>query len=286
MSHAHPAGSRAPGVGPRASEAGPNAPGAGPRAWCAESTAARARAHAPGRGLRAPALASGGRPGPAGESRPQTVIVKFAKFADRQYVLQNSLMLKGTNIFVNEDLCEATMQAKKAQLPALRLARDLGKIAHFIRSRLVIGDRKVHPQASDGSSSQSASDRVSGAATPSRGGVAGASVPTVAATTPIQDDVAGASASAVGVATPNRGGAACSSASAVGVATPNQNGVAGASVYVGGAGGGVARDTGASGNGHGAGTGARAVLTTVDATPGEVQIKHRITRQQGTKPRK
>ena len=118
-------------------------------------------------------------------------------------------MLKGTNIFVNEDLCEATMQAKKAQLPALRLARDLGKIAHFIRSRLVIRDRKVHPQASDGSSSQSASARVSGAdrvtaATSSRGGaVLLVSAFTVAATNSSKDGVAGASASAVGVATPN-----------------------------------------------------------------------------------
>ena len=86
------------------------------------------------------------------ESRPRTVVGRFAKFADRPYVLRNSLMLKGTNIanniFVNEGLIEATMQARKVQLSALRLATDSDKIAHFIRSRLVICDTKVHPPTS------------------------------------------------------------------------------------------------------------------------------------------
>lgn len=87
------------------------------------------------------------RVGPRTDSntgRPRTTIVRFVKFEDRQLVLRNSPKLKKTNIFINEDLCEASMQERRAKLPELKKARAEGKIAYFSHTRLVIKERKVH----------------------------------------------------------------------------------------------------------------------------------------------
>lgn len=85
-------------------------------------------------------------PSHSGGTRPRTVIARFTRFEDRQQTLRNSSKLKHTNIYVNEDLCEASLQARKAQLPELRKARAEGKVAYFSHTRLVVKERREQRQ--------------------------------------------------------------------------------------------------------------------------------------------
>ena len=86
------------------------------------------------------------RVGQKSSTRPRSVIAKFLRFRDREAVLKNSKKLKGTNIYVNEDLCEASRAKRREQLPKLREARSLGKIAYFSHTKLIIKDRPQNPQ--------------------------------------------------------------------------------------------------------------------------------------------
>ena len=49
--------------------------------------------------------------------------------------------MKGTNIFINEDLCESSLEKRKNQLPELQKAGREGKIAYFSHTRLVVRER-------------------------------------------------------------------------------------------------------------------------------------------------
>ena len=76
--------------------------------------------------------------------RPRAIVAKFLKFGDRDLVLRSAPKLKGSNIFVNEDLCEASLEKRKIQLPALQEARRNGKIAYFRHTKLIVKDRPNH----------------------------------------------------------------------------------------------------------------------------------------------
>ena len=86
------------------------------------------------------------RVGQRSSQKPRSVIAKFLRFKDREAILKNSRKLKGTNIYVNEDLCEASRAKRREQLPKLREARSLGKIAYFSHTKLIIKDRPQNPQ--------------------------------------------------------------------------------------------------------------------------------------------
>ena len=73
--------------------------------------------------------------------KPRTIVAKFLRFGDRQVILKNSSKLKGSGIFINEELCEASLVKRKNQLPDLKKAREEGKVAYFNHTRLVIRDR-------------------------------------------------------------------------------------------------------------------------------------------------
>lgn len=77
---------------------------------------------------------------------PRTIVARFRNFDDRQQALRNAHMLKNTDIFFNEDLCEASMKIRKDQLPELKRARTAGKIAYFNHTKLVIRDRREDQQ--------------------------------------------------------------------------------------------------------------------------------------------
>ena len=74
--------------------------------------------------------------------RPRTVVVKFLRFQDRQQLLMNSRKLKGSSIYINEDLCEQSINKRKEQLPKLQAARRQGKIAYFQHTKLIIKDKR------------------------------------------------------------------------------------------------------------------------------------------------
>ena len=106
------------------------------------------------------------RVGPVSMSRPRTVVVRFERFGDREAVLRNARKLKGTRVFINEDLCAASQAKKQSQFPLMKKARSQGKIAYFKYTRLIIKDRMG--QQSNGASGDM---QKSGAS----GGMAGAS---------------------------------------------------------------------------------------------------------------
>ena len=100
--------------------------------------------------------------GPRTLSRPRPVVVWFEKLSDREAEIRNARKLKGTGIFVNEDLCPASMEKKREQFPLMKKEREEGKIAFFRHTRLVIKARiDRHPRQT--------SSLVPGAGSTSRG---------------------------------------------------------------------------------------------------------------------
>ena len=73
--------------------------------------------------------------------KPRTVIVRLQKSNDRNNILKNSHKLKGSGIFINDDVSEGTMKVRKEKLEKLKDARSKGKIAYFIGRNLIIRDR-------------------------------------------------------------------------------------------------------------------------------------------------
>ena len=74
-------------------------------------------------------------------SRPRTIIARFHYYSDRELYLRNAHKLKGTRIFVNEDLCQTSLNKRKEKLPELQQARREGKTAYFSHTKLIIKDR-------------------------------------------------------------------------------------------------------------------------------------------------
>ena len=100
------------------------------------------------------------RVGQPNSPRPRTIVAKFLHFNDKQNIIRNSPKLKGSNIFVNEDLCLASQTKRREQLPKLREARSQGKIAYFVHTRLVIKDRPpVNRRPEENSTAPDAQER-------------------------------------------------------------------------------------------------------------------------------
>ena len=55
------------------------------------------------------------------DSRPRSVIVKLTRFQDRQNCLKRSRLLRGTNVYINEDVCKATADIRKQKLEEQKL---------------------------------------------------------------------------------------------------------------------------------------------------------------------
>ena len=65
------------------------------------------------------------------DTRPRSVIVKLTRFQDRQNCLKRSRLLRGTNVYINEDVCRATADIRKQKLEELKIKRSQGYIAYF-----------------------------------------------------------------------------------------------------------------------------------------------------------
>ncbi|XP_050704468.1 uncharacterized protein LOC126989892 [Eriocheir sinensis] len=75
------------------------------------------------------------------DGRPRPIVARFSRYCDREAVMRNSKKLRGTNIFVNDDLCAASQAVKNAQMPLLKQARAQGKVAFFRHTKLIIKDK-------------------------------------------------------------------------------------------------------------------------------------------------
>lgn len=92
-------------------------------------------------------------------SQPRAVVVRFEKFQDREAVLGSERKLKGTGIYVNEDLCPASQEIKKSHFPQMKQARQDGKIAYFRHTRLIIKERAPHQRSTPVAASSPVSAR-------------------------------------------------------------------------------------------------------------------------------
>lgn len=87
------------------------------------------------------------RVGQRRDARPRPIVARFGRFCDREAVMRNARKLKGTNIFINDDLCAASQAVKNSQMPLFKQARAQGKVAFFHHTKLIIKEKQ---QDSDG----------------------------------------------------------------------------------------------------------------------------------------
>ena len=69
------------------------------------------------------------------------IIAKLGSASDKITCLKQSRKLKGSNIYINEDLSYATMQIRKTKLPELKAKRAAGYIAYFSGTDIVVKNR-------------------------------------------------------------------------------------------------------------------------------------------------
>ena len=53
------------------------------------------------------------RTGRKSRNKPRTIVCKLLQFKDKQNILRKAKLLKGTNIFINEDYCQDTVEYRK-----------------------------------------------------------------------------------------------------------------------------------------------------------------------------
>lgn len=70
--------------------------------------------------------------------RHRPIIARFAFFSDRETVWKKKQMLKGSNLFIEEDLPVAIQQRRRRLLPVMKAARRDGKRASVHGDRLMI----------------------------------------------------------------------------------------------------------------------------------------------------
>ena len=78
-----------------------------------------------------------GRGSPTNSStKPRTIIAKCKQLNDRAQIFQNKAKLKGSDIYINEDLSPATLAIRRHKWPELQQKRQQGLIAFFVGSEI------------------------------------------------------------------------------------------------------------------------------------------------------
>lgn len=81
------------------------------------------------------------RVGPHRDDKPRTIVARFTRYGDRDAAIRRGRYLKGTNIFLNEDMSPASLAIKNAQMPLFKQARADGKLAFFRHTKLIIREK-------------------------------------------------------------------------------------------------------------------------------------------------
>ena len=81
------------------------------------------------------------------KNKTRDIVAKFFRFQDRDAVYMDRRKLKGTQIYINEDLCPATVEVRRQQKDALLEARQQGKVAYFNYRTLVVRDPRPTERA-------------------------------------------------------------------------------------------------------------------------------------------
>ena len=80
--------------------------------------------------------------GEKNRSKPRTIVCKLLRFKDKQDILRKAKLLKGTNIFINEDYCHNTVEYRKELWEEVKVLRSQGKIG-YLNYRSIISRDKV-----------------------------------------------------------------------------------------------------------------------------------------------
>ncbi len=88
------------------------------------------------------------RPGSSGSAtatliRPWTIVCRLKSWRQKENILKNARKIKPHGLFVNEDLAAETLQKRKAQMPKLIEAKQVGTIAYFILDKLIVKNRPI-----------------------------------------------------------------------------------------------------------------------------------------------
>ena len=81
------------------------------------------------------------RAGRKSGSKPRTTVCKLLRFKDKQTILRKAKIPKGTNIFINDDYCQDTVQCRNELWEEVKVLRSQGKIAYLIYRTIVSRDK-------------------------------------------------------------------------------------------------------------------------------------------------
>ncbi len=75
--------------------------------------------------------------------RPRPIVARFSRYCYREAAMRNARKLRGTNTYVNDDLCAASQSIKNAQMPQLKQARAEAKMTYFTYTKLIMKGRLI-----------------------------------------------------------------------------------------------------------------------------------------------
>ena len=88
------------------------------------------------------------RAGRKSRSEPRTIVCKLLRFKDKQNILRKTKLLKGTNIFVNEDYFQDTVEYRKELWEEVKVLQSQGKIV-CLNYRSIVSRDKVPALSSE-----------------------------------------------------------------------------------------------------------------------------------------
>ena len=72
---------------------------------------------------------------------PRTIVCRILSYKDTVKILRNVKKLKGKNIFINEDFCQATLDHRKELWKEVKRLKEEGEIA-YLQHRSIVVKRK------------------------------------------------------------------------------------------------------------------------------------------------
>ena len=81
------------------------------------------------------------RAGRKNRNKLTTIVCKLLQFKDKQNILRKAKLLIGTNIFINEDYCQDTVDYGKELWEEVKVLRSQGKIAYLNYRPIVFRDK-------------------------------------------------------------------------------------------------------------------------------------------------
>ena len=88
------------------------------------------------------------RAGRKSRSKPRIIVCKLLRFKDKRNIFSKAKLLKGINIFINEDYCQDTVEYRKKFWEEVKTLQSQGKIA-YLNYRSIVSCDKVPALSSE-----------------------------------------------------------------------------------------------------------------------------------------